>query len=562
MKFAYVSLIIALVFCGKATAQKYSLDYHWDTQISESILSEHLKKTTFKDSLSLVKYLSDEKLSLLNKGFLEISIDSLVCSTYRHCKAYIHLGNRCKYLNIRYNVKYKPLLRDIKSKYLNQSKISALDINKENRRIVKYLQNNAYPFAEVKLDSLDFRNDTLSAFLDIHRGTRLNFNKVELQGSLKLTNSFLYGFTGIKPKKKYEQSKLDELPKLLNSLPFVRTSLPPDIQLDSNTVDVKINADKKKGNRFDGILAVVPNDKTSGKTLITGELNIFVQNIFRNGESMKFNWKKLQASSQDLDIQTKVPYIAGTPLGVDASLNLHKQDTSYLNANSQISVLYFFKGSNYIGVRYAYKNSSILGNNSVLLKNYKSTKAGTYGLVFKSQNLDFPWNPMKGYELELASSLGNKQEKGNSEPIFQSEVSLLAKLYVPIFKQSTLLIMNRTASLISESIYNNELYRIGGLNTLRGFSESSIYASSYSILNLEYRFVFESKSALFMFFNGAWIEKNQQTYFQDFPFGFGLGMFFSTKAGIFTISYALGKQKNEDIQLKNGKIHFGIVSRF
>ncbi len=562
MKLSYVFLIMALVFFGQSKAQKYELSYDWGTNSSAQTLSKHFKKSSFKDSLALVKYLYETKSLLLKKGFLEMSIDSLVCSKNGQCKAYLYLGSSCKKLNIRYNAKYTSLLKESRSKYLNQSKMSGLDTDSENLKIIHYLQNNAYPFAKIKLDSLSIQDNTLSAFLDIQRGIRVQFNKVKLKGSLKLSNSFLYGYTGIKPSKSYKQSSLDELPQLLNKLNFAQVSQLPDIQIDSNKVDVTIYANKKKGNRFDGILAIVPNDKTSGKTLITGELNIFIQNIFRNGESIKFNWKKLQASSQDLDIQTNVPYLFKTPLGVDASLNLHKQDSTFLNANSHLSLLYFLKGSNYIGLQYKHKSSSVLTENPMLSDTYKSTQARTYGFVFKSQNLDFPWNPKKGYKVELSSSLGSKQEKGNEKSVFQSDFLFSAKLYIPIFKQSTFLITNQTAGLISESIYNNELYRIGGLKTLRGFSESSIYASSYSVFNLEYRFIFEPKSALFIFFNGAWIEKTQQTYFQDFPYGFGLGMFFNTKAGIFTISYALGKQKNEDIQLKNGKIHFGIINQF
>jgi hypothetical protein len=49
---------------------------------------------------------------------------------------------------------------------------------------------------------------------------------------------------------------------------------------------------------------------------------------------------------------------------------------------------------------------------------------------------------------------------------------------------------------------------------------------------------------------------------RDTPFGFGAGISFETKAGIFSINYALGKQFNNPIELRSGKIHFGIVNYF
>jgi hypothetical protein len=48
----------------------------------------------------------------------------------------------------------------------------------------------------------------------------------------------------------------------------------------------------------------------------------------------------------------------------------------------------------------------------------------------------------------------------------------------------------------------------------------------------------------------------------DFPFGFGAGIAFTTKAGLFYLSYALGKQLDNPISFKTGKIHFGLAVQF
>jgi len=47
-----------------------------------------------------------------------------------------------------------------------------------------------------------------------------------------------------------------------------------------------------------------------------------------------------------------------------------------------------------------------------------------------------------------------------------------------------------------------------------------------------------------------------------YPFGFGAGFTFQTKAGLLSLSYAMGKQKNIPLDLQKGKIHFGITSYF
>ena len=84
----------------------------------------------------------------------------------------------------------------------------------------------------------------------------------------------------------------------------------------------------------------------------------------------------------------------------------------------------------------------------------------------------------------------------------------------------------------------------------------SIYATSYGIANLEYRFLFEQNSFLFLFGNAAWYELDtEKSYLKDTPYGFGAGVSFQTKAGIFSISYALGKQFDNPLLLRAAKVH-------
>ncbi len=86
----------------------------------------------------------------------------------------------------------------------------------------------------------------------------------------------------------------------------------------------------------------------------------------------------------------------------------------------------------------------------------------------------------------------------------------------------------------------------------RGLNAESIFASTFSIVNVEYRYLLEENSFLFAFFNGAYYEnKAVNRNIVDRPFGFGAGMSFETKAGIFSISYALGKQFDNPIEFRS-----------
>ena len=127
-----------------------------------------------------------------------------------------------------------------------------------------------------------------------------------------------------------------------------------------------------------------------------------------------------------------------------------------------------------------------------------------------------------------------------------------------------LLTIIQAASVFGNStVYKNELLRIGGLKTIRGFDEESIFTSAYVIPTLEYRYLFAQNSHLLLFAEGAWYENNSNhQYVSDTPVSLGAGITFDTKAGILSMYYALGNQFNNGFDARNGKIHFGLTALF
>ena len=96
----------------------------------------------------------------------------------------------------------------------------------------------------------------------------------------------------------------------------------------------------------------------------------------------------------------------------------------------------------------------------------------------------------------------------------------------------------------------------------RGFLEEELLATFRSTLTIEPRFILDQNSYLFAFFDQSWYERNVSSYLHDAPFGFGAGISFGTNIGIFSLTYALGRQQNNPIQFRDSKIHFGYVAYF
>jgi hemolysin activation/secretion protein len=122
---------------------------------------------------------------------------------------------------------------------------------------------------------------------------------------------------------------------------------------------------------------------------------------------------------------------------------------------------------------------------------------------------------------------------------------------------------NYTGILSGKNIFDNEAFRIGGFKTLRGFDEQSIITNAFSVQTIEFRYLIEQNSFINLFVDQAYISQTFVNLSEnDFPLGIGAGITFQTKVGIASLNYALGKARNNPLNLQNGKIHFGIISYF
>jgi outer membrane protein assembly factor BamA len=197
-----------------------------------------------------------------------------------------------------------------------------------------------------------------------------------------------------------------------------------------------------------------------------------------------------------------------------------------------------------------------------------------YGLGFQYRDLDYLYNPRKGWDIHGRLGIGTRtirQNPGLPEELYDSLDLSSTKIrgwatlsfYQSLGNRISIHLRNQTAYLHTENLFENELFRLGGIHTLRGVDEHSIYASFYSLGTLEARYIFEQNSNFFLFADGGYYEKSiPEDYESDTPFGFGGGVNLSTRAGIFSLVYAIGKQFGNPINIGKAKIHFGYLNRF
>ena len=442
-----------------------------------------------------------------------------------------------------------------------------------------YYENLGFPFANVKLDSVSLINNGISAKLVIDKNKFFKLDSLVVIGSGKINKAFLERYLDVHEGKAYNEKNLKAISSKLRQLAFLQEKQPQQVRLTDKTNKLLLFLDKKSASQFDGIIGILP-DNTTGKTIFTGDVKIkLVNGIFKNGETFDLEWRRLQTQTQDFKGRVIYPYLFNTPIGTDYSIKIYRKDSSFIDVTNNGGLQYYFSGLNFLKAFFKQRNTNLISTSGLqfvsTLPDYADITTQSYGLGINFEKLDYRFNPHKGISFIAQASTGNRNIKKNAKindavytnvKLFSTQHQLEGEVnyYITLKKHNVLRVAIQSGGIIGNStIFRNELFRIGGLKSLRGFDEESIYASTFVIPTLEYRYLFAPNSNILVFAEGAWYENNSLgKYLNDTPLSFGTGINFETKAGILSLNYGIGNQLNNGFDFRNGKIHFGLTALF
>ncbi len=550
----------------------------------DSIAEQNIKRLNYNANTRGILEAKQELSNILNyfydKGHIAASFDSIVQDS-SGITAYLFTGESYDMSIIRPGNADPIILSQsgYKEKLYSERPFSPKDISLLTNRVLAYCENNGYPFAMISLDSIRIlENRSISASLNLVLNQRVRIDTIIIKGNSKLNRKFIRNYFNIKEGELYDESKIRRIEERMNDLPFVSVIRAHDVAFTEDKASLILYIDKKRASQFDGILGIAPNEQTTGKLLITGDIKLKLLSAFNRGELIDFNWRKLEAQSQDLKFHFNFPFLFATPFGIDYRLHLFKKDTSYLTFANNIGLQVLFNGYNHVKAFFENRKSNLLSSYGLefatTLPEYADVTSNLYGVGIDFSKLDYRYNPRKGFRFDLSSAIGSKKIKKNANvnPVLYDSIPLSSTLYrlelnadlfIPMARHATFLMANKSGFLENDNLFENELFRIGGLKSLRGFDEESITASIYSIFTLEFRYLFDVNSFFQLFVDGAYYERNSNSaYYNDTPLGFGVGVNFETRAGIFALSYALGKSEGQSVQFKSAKIHFGLTAKF
>ncbi|MDP4251861.1 MAG: BamA/TamA family outer membrane protein [Bacteroidota bacterium] len=591
----YGCMLALLIASGLNTYAQYPLKISLQSPDSILTIAALGIPASFKDRNACVEYVYLLPGLLQDKGFASASIDSVhFDSTYTFIQLYI--GDRFSWSSIRVRPGDASMLREAgwTTKKLTGKPARLDKIQSGELLLLNYLENNGYPFARISLDSISIERGALSAILKIEKGPLYKIDSIRIYGASRISSAFMERYLGIPKGSIYRKDKLESISKRILELPYVQEDHPWSVTMLGTGSILDLYLKPKRSSQIDVLVGFLPNNDqlSSSKLLVTGEATANLKNPFGNGESIGLNWQQLQAKSPRLNIYFQQPYLFHSAYGVNAAFSLYKKDSSFLTTQGTLGIQ-FSSSPSHIGTVFIQSTGSSLLNVDTLqvvstrrLPAIADVSATSVGASYEINNTNYRFNPVRGNEFLFTGSVGTKKVKKNSQisklvdpsdpefdygslydtfrlSSYQFRLNLVAAHYFGLSHASTIRLGVNAGWYQSANTFRNELFQIGGYKLLRGFDEESILASEYTVSSLEYRYLIGMNSYLFAFLDGGWAKNDVPVYrLNSIYLGLGLGLAFETKAGIFNISYAIGKQDNNPFAVRQAKIHLGYVNFF
>ncbi len=539
----------------------------------------HLKmKST--DSTQLVDQLQYLKQGLENRGYLSTAIgwhwrDSI------HLVAEIELGPQFLLASLDPGNVDPGLLRrtGYKSRHYTNRPFSPLQLDNLIQHIIRASGNSGYPFASVKLDSVKMTGNQVRARLNFDAGPLITFDSLKLSTTARVKTRFLQAYLRMPVGSPYSESLVEDIPGKISGLPYLELEQLPGVSFQNDQATTHLQLSAVRVNEVEGVIGFLPNAATDGGLILTGQFNLLLHNMFGSGRRLGFQWESFKPESQQLNIGIYQPMLLRSPIDLDLEFSLFKEDSTFLNRHFNLNMEYSYQKRHRIGLTTQLKASRLPSSQylegATTFPDLADFNLNQFGGTYRYENLDHIIQPRRGFRMALSAATGMKKIRKNtsiSDSLYtdldlqSTQFTWEAALegYIPVARRWVVAASWHGAGVYNDRLFFNDLFRLGGLNSIRGFSENTFFADNYAYTRLEPRFFFETNSYLFAFYDQAWwlsydLENNQ---FNDTPSGLGAGISLTTKAGIFSFVWAVGKSKVQEIGVGQSKIHFGYISRF
>ncbi|MBU3677898.1 MAG: hypothetical protein FGM54_12065, partial [Chitinophagaceae bacterium] len=217
--------------------------------------------STPRDSSAARDALREAQANLLQQGYVLAGFDSLRFEPKRVI-AWVVLGPCYRWVSIRSG--------NVPPELMNQSRLQerqwmnrALDPKlcyPAFERIIRACEDNGFPFASIRFDSLQEKNGGVSAVLNLQRGPYITLDSVIVGESPGIARHVILRYLGLREGMAYNESRLLRMSTRLKELPYVEEVYPWRMNFTQTRNTLNLYVKSKSANRADALLGAMPNN--------------------------------------------------------------------------------------------------------------------------------------------------------------------------------------------------------------------------------------------------------------------------------------------------------------
>lgn len=431
-----------------------------------------------------------------------------------------------------------------------------------NNELNNFVRSGAY-FAEIRISKFEPNNEDceveISANLVNKEPTIIT--NIEFEGNRQNSETYIRRRIQFDDSLVASEINLNQLKITLTQTELFESVSEPVIYSNPDEPVLQFVVEERALNQFDGVLGYVPNAQGNGE--LVGDLSLKLWSVFAEGNGLNLDYRRLEPEVSRLNVGVSQHWFGQVPLGLSVDFNFFQNDTTY--QSREVNVDGYFELGNGLRLIGDTGITTITGSNTTGFTIEPGGEKVSSSFGFQYSSLAGVEVPLNGIKTELRIGVARKSTAIDSiNTSTQRFIRTNGEAYHSFGKQSVLATRIYAAILDADFYTDVDLTRLGGANSIRGFTEEQFRASESIWGDLEYRFMTNSSSYLFAFGAVGWLnrpslitEGSEVRSSTQRIESLGFGLSYKVRTGRLKLTYAISPTDG----LGNGKIHVALTTR-
>ncbi len=284
-----------------------------------------------------------------------------------------------------------------------------------------------------------------------------------------------------------------------------------------------------------------------------GYVDVADENFLGNGQRVNFRWE-FGKTKTSYDVGFYEPYLDEKGTSIGANIYHNSRELIRADGSKEVYEARTFGGDVTLGRPLTETTRGYLTTKVEKVTTDEETfNTRSVRLSTLTNTSNHPFFPTDGYKLRLSTEVAGYLLGGDSEFVkYQADYSK----YLKVGSNNQALAFRVSGGLMTgDSIPDQEKFRVGGAETVRGYDYGDFTGERKLVVNSEYRFQIKDAfhGVLFADAGNAW-NSGESASLGDLNVGYGAGLRIDTPLGVMRFDYGLGDD--------DGNFYFSIGQMF